>query len=162
MHDQKVKMSIYPALLVKSGAGAGTKAADAYVDTNGYKAAVFYVVASGMATPDSLTFHFWGSNAANGSSPTELTTANGLLSTDWVVDGATTLSAPGTYATSSTVSQVLSYAVSGSAAVVMRLGYVGPFRYLGVTADTGTSTLGFIGCAFVELLEPDVKPVHQD
>ena len=153
--DQKVKMSFYPQLTkVKQGQ-------DAIVDTLGYKAAVIYVVSGTITDGTTATFKFWGSAAANGANPVELTAANGLVANNWTVDGAPSMSAPGTVATLATESQAFAAADDN---VVRRFGYVGPYRYIFVTLDSyaGAPATGGIFCAFVELLEPDVKPVLQD
>jgi hypothetical protein len=157
MHDQKVKVSL--SLLTYKADVTG----QAVVDTNGYKAAVIYVVSGaepGGDTGSSYPIALMGS--ADGSTGwTAITTANGLINSNITVDGSQTLSAPGTVATIATQSQTVLHA---DAAGVRRFGYVGPFRYLriDIASSSGTLTTGRIHGGFVELLEPDVKPVFQD
>ena len=160
MHDQKIKVSLLPIKFNTAAVSGAPILGDNVVDTNGYKAANIYVV-SGAAVDSgsSYTIRFMGS--PDNSTWTAITTSNGLINSNITVDGSSTMSAPGTYATISTQSQTIANADGAS---VRRFGYVGSARYLRVDilSTSGTLTNGQIICGFVELLEPDVKPVLQD
>ena len=164
--DQKVKPSIY--LATYGGAHTG----DAIVDTAGYKAAVIYIVAGTLAD-STWTFQVEASDAANMANSVVASTTNGdLIEHNITMDGTQSTTAPGTVATITDVPLTFASTASNK---VRRAAYVGPHRYLRVNLVTAAGredeskkgglkagvTPAYFG-AFIELLEPDVKPVVQD
>lgn len=165
MHDQKLKPSMY--LQALTGAAAP---GDAIVDTQGFKAAVVYVV-SGTIADSTWTFEVEVGNDPALAGSTIATVANGLLiDTNILLNGAPSDQAPGTVA--SIVDVPLVFAATDDD-TVRRAGVVCPYRYLRVNLVGGAVpepeegglkggvTPAIFG-AFVELLEADVRPVYQD
>ena len=153
--DQKLKPAIYPAAYGAAHTG------DAIVDTAGFKAAVIYIVA-GTIADSAWVFDVEASDHSDMSSSVVASTANGdLIEHNITMDGTQSMSAPGTVATITTVSQTFVQSTDGNSQ--RRFGYVGPNRYLRVDVGTVTGTPGTGGvfAAFVVLSEPDVKPAVQ-
>ena len=162
--DQKLKPSIYPAAYGAAHTG------DAIVDTAGFKAAVIYIIA-GTIADSAWVFDVEASDAANMANSVVASTTNGdLIEHNITMDGTQSTSAPGTVAT--ITDQTLTFAATDDNKV-RRCAYVGPHRYLRVNLVSATAreegkkggltvpTPAVFG-AFIELLEPDVKPVLQD
>jgi hypothetical protein len=166
--DQKLKVAI-PIQSLSGAAHTG----DNIIDTAGYKAAVIYIVAGTLAD-STWTFQVEASDNSNMSSSVVASTTNGdLIEHNIRMDGSQSLSAPGTVATITDTPLTFAGAAGADSNKVRRAAYVGPHRYLRVDLVSGqareedtkkgglTVTAAYFG-AFIELLEPDVKPVVQD
>jgi hypothetical protein len=164
--DQKLKV----AFPIQSVGGAHT--GDNIIDTAGFKAAVIYIVA-GALTDSTWTFQVSASDAANMANAVVASTANGdLIEHNITMDGSQSTTAPGTVATITDTPLTFASTASNK---VRRAAYVGPHRYLRVDlvgaavedkkGEKDNRKLGVTAAyfgAFIELLEPDVKPVLQD
>ena len=163
--DQKLKVAI-PIQSLSGAAHTG----DNIIDTAGYKAAVIYIVAGTLAD-STWTFQVEASDNSNMSSSVVASTTNGdLIEHNITMDGTQSTSAPGTVATITDTPLTFASTASNK---VRRAAYVGPHRYLRVDLVSGqareedtkkgglTVTAAYFG-AFIELLEPDVKPVVKD
>jgi hypothetical protein len=157
-HDQKLKPTIYPAVL--KGATQG----DVIIDTQGFKAVVGYIVSGVISDGSAYPFKVMVGNdpaLGDGVLATDLSGADPLLLVDEIEpDGAPSDQAPGTVAELTTDSLTFGAADGNK---VKRFGYVGPYRYIRVdlAAPTGQTAGGLFG-AFIELTEADRKPVVQD
>jgi hypothetical protein len=165
--DQKLKVSIPIQSL-----GGSAHSGDNIIDTAGYQAAVIYIVA-GTIADSTWVFQVSASDAANMANAVVASTSNGdLIEHNITMDGTQSQTAPGTVATITDTPLTFTSTASNK---VRRAAYVGPHRYLRVDLVGGTAdekenekrkggltvTAAYFG-AFIELLEPDVKPVLQD
>ena len=152
-HDMMIVQTLQPGVYKAATSG------QAYVDTQGYKAATIFII-SGTIT-DGTNYPFIINDSSDHTNFNPVTTSPPLINTNITMDGSTSMNAPGTVATITTVSQTFVQSTDGNSQ--RRFGYVGPNRYLRVDVGTVTGSPGTGGvfAAFVVLSEPDVKPAVQ-